>query len=107
MGVLRNLSWWQRTTGPRPPALGGSSDLTLDAKEARWRCFILVGGRVFRSHVIRLQSPHGLAFAGLGCAIQMWDIQKEFETPPRCSLKAVCAARTSLWLAVLLTSVVV
>lgn len=62
---------------------------------------------VFRSHVIRLQSLHGLAFAGLHCAIQMWDIQKEFETPPRCLLKAVCAARTSLWLAMLLTSVAV
>lgn len=62
---------------------------------------------VFRSRVIRLQSLRGLAFAGLHCAIRMWDIQKKFETPPRCLLKAVCAARTFVWLAVLLTSVVV
>lgn len=43
---------------------------------------------MFRSHAIRCQSPHGLAVAGLCCAIQMWDILKEFETPPRCLLKA-------------------
>lgn len=107
MGVLRNLSWWQRTTGLHPPTLGRSSDLTLDAKETCQWCFILVGGRVFQSHVMRLQSPRGLASAGLRCVIRMWDIQKEFEPPPRCLLKAACAARMSLWLAMLLTSVVV